>query len=268
VIYELVSRRLRGLFPRMFLTMALVLTFDSVLFVSAFFVWNESFRTVLGSAIVGKVFFSGVFCAGMAAYLQVFERRGLAAVSGAGVRDLFAVLTYRQRYEQLAAAAARDGLTGVFNRAHFDDAIQHEWLRSMRARTPLSLILADVDAFKAYNDRYGHPAGDACLRAVAQALSTPLRPLDLTARYGGEEFVVLLPATDARGAHAVASALCEAVEALGIRHEGHDPGQVTVSLGVATLDPDRPVEVAELIGLADRALYRAKANGRNRVEVA
>lgn len=268
VIYELVARRVGGLFRPMFVTMGLVSIFDTLLFVTTFFLWDPNYGTVLFSAVAAKVFFSAVFCAGMAAYLRAFEREGLSTGIGPAARDLFAVLTYRQRYERLAAEAARDGLTGVFNRAHFETVLPEEWLRSVRARSPLSIVLADVDAFKAFNDRYGHPAGDQCLRAVAQALSGNLRPLDMTARYGGEEFVVLLPATDAAGARAVADALCDAVAMLGLAHEGHPDGRVTVSLGVATLDPDRPADASALVAAADAALYRAKANGRNRVEVA
>jgi diguanylate cyclase (GGDEF)-like protein len=268
VIYELVVRRVGGLFRAMYLTMALVLIFDSLLFVSTFFLWDPNYGTVLLSAIAGKVCFSAMFCAGMAAYLRTFEREGLSTGVGPAAWDLFAVLTYRQRYERLAAEAARDGLTGVFNRAHFETVLREEWARSVDGRTPLSLILADVDAFKAFNDRYGHPAGDQCLRAVAQALSANLRPLDMTARYGGEEFVVLLPNTDATGARAVADALCEAVAALGLVHEVHPLGRVTISLGVATFDTDGPVDAPALVSAADTALYRAKAHGRNRVEVA
>jgi diguanylate cyclase (GGDEF)-like protein len=268
VVYELVVRRVGGLFRPMFLTMGMVLTFDSLLFVSAFFVRDPNFGRLLLSAIASKVWFAALFCGGMATYFRLFEREGLSTGTGPDARDLFAVLTYRQRYERLAAESARDGLTGVFNRAHFETVLREEWLRSVRARTPLSLILVDVDVFKGFNDRYGHPAGDECLRAVARSLSTSLRPLDMTARYGGEEFVVLLPATDHRGAAAVADALREAVAMLGIVHDGHPEGRVTISVGVATLDPDMAVPAPALVAAADTALYRAKANGRNRVEVA
>jgi diguanylate cyclase (GGDEF)-like protein len=268
VIYELVARRIGGLFRAMFVTMAIVSTFDTLLFVSTFFIRDPNYGTVLFSAIASKVFFSAAFCAGMATYLKAFEREGLSTGVGPAALDLFAVLTYRQRYERLAAEAARDGLTGVFNRAHFETVLREEWLRSIQGRTPLSLVMADVDAFKAFNDRYGHPAGDECLRAVARALSGNLRPLDMTARYGGEEFVVLLPATSATGARAVADALCAAVAMLGVVHDAHPEGRVTISVGVATLDPDEASEAPALVAAADAALYRAKANGRNRVEVA
>lgn len=134
---------------------------------------------------------------------------------------------------------------------------------------PLSLILVDADYFKALNDRYGHPEGDRCLKALASALRDHLkRPSDIVARYGGEEFAVLLPGTDAAGAQVIAEKLRAAVAGLGIPHEGHPLGHITVSLGVATLIPVPSLQTIDLIARADAALYRAKAGGRNRVEAA
>jgi diguanylate cyclase (GGDEF)-like protein/PAS domain S-box-containing protein len=187
-----------------------------------------------------------------------------------GVVASFKDITDRKRAEEaLARLATRDGLTGLFNRRRFDDALQQEWLRARRDRTPLSVVMSDVDHFKLFNDTYGHQAGDACLRQVAEALQSRVRrPADLAARYGGEEFVVLLPSTPREGALVVAEALRAAVVALGIPLARSTAGPVvTVSLGCATQAPGTDEPPAALLERADRALYEAKHAGRNRVEV-
>jgi diguanylate cyclase (GGDEF)-like protein/PAS domain S-box-containing protein len=167
----------------------------------------------------------------------------------------------------LQALAQQDGLTGLANRRRFDEVLVEEFSRARRQREPLSVLLLDADHFKAYNDHYGHLAGDECLRRISAAIESVLRrPGDHAARYGGEEFVVLLPLTDESGALIVAEQIRAAVSALAIQHLGSAPQIVTVSIGVSSLIPfggaDHP---DRLIAAADRALYRAKAEGRNRV---
>jgi diguanylate cyclase (GGDEF)-like protein/PAS domain S-box-containing protein len=167
----------------------------------------------------------------------------------------------------LQTLAQQDGLTGLANRRRFDELLEEEFRRARRQALPLSALLLDADRFKAYNDRYGHLAGDECLRQISSAIESVLRrPGDHAARYGGEEFVVLLPATGESGARLVAEQIRASVSALGIEHMGGVAGIVTVSIGTSTLVPssaaDRP---DQLIAAADRALYRAKAAGRNRV---
>jgi diguanylate cyclase (GGDEF)-like protein len=168
----------------------------------------------------------------------------------------------------LEKLALQDGLTGLANRRQFDVSLGNEFSRATRHGAPLALAMIDVDHFKAYNDRYGHGAGDACLRALAQAIlrETPGRAGDLAARYGGEEMAVLLPNTDSAGAHAVAERMRAAIAALALPHAGSPLGIVTISAGVAALVPRRGVDApAALLELADRALYAAKEGGRNRV---
>jgi two-component system chemotaxis family response regulator WspR len=179
----------------------------------------------------------------------------------------------RESQRQLAAAnielqklAALDGLTGIANRRRFDEAMQYEWQRGCRENRPLSLIMCDVDCFKAYNDAYGHPAGDLCLKKTAAVLTEHLkRPADLVARYGGEEFAIVLPETDAEGALQVAAACRAHLETLGMEHSGAAGGIVTMSLGVATMGPTPERGFDELVARADKALYAAKQGGRNRV---
>jgi diguanylate cyclase (GGDEF)-like protein/PAS domain S-box-containing protein len=168
---------------------------------------------------------------------------------------------------RLLALAGQDGLTGLANRRTFDDALGVEHRRALRDRTSLALIMIDVDRFKAFNDGYGHPAGDEALRRVSQAIADTLRrPGDVAARYGGEEFAVLLPNCDEGGAAIIADRVRRAVVALAIEHDGAAARVVTISAGVASVTPglfDGSLEA--LVSDADRALYRAKANGRNAI---
>jgi diguanylate cyclase (GGDEF)-like protein len=158
-----------------------------------------------------------------------------------------------------------DPLTGIANRRAFDKTLAAELLRAGRSASPLSLLLLDVDNFKLYNDRYGHVAGDECLKAVASTVAGALnRPDDLVARYGGEEFAVILPNTDEAGALAIAQDVCSAIYALQIPHEDSSHGVVSISIGVAT-DRDFPSFASALIEKADAGLYLAKATGRNKI---
>ena len=180
----------------------------------------------------------------------------------------------KQMQDQLAAAnqrltllAAEDGLTGLANRRHFDESLDTEFRRAMRDGTSLSLIMIDIDHFKGFNDHYGHPAGDDCLRSVGLAIKHALRrPGDLAARYGGEEFVVLLPNTPEIGAAALAEHMRQAVRELRIAYDTCQAKIVTISLGVATFAPERHTHrPGALVEAADRMLYTAKAGGRNMV---
>ncbi len=162
-----------------------------------------------------------------------------------------------------------DGLTGISNRRRFDEVLAHEWKQAMRSKQPLSMVMIDIDHFKAFNDHYGHLTGDDCLRKVALAMSSILkRPTDFLARYGGEEFAAILPMTASDGADAIAEAMRTGVVNLAIPHDHSSAASlVTVSMGIATLVPRRGMMAAMLISAADQALYEAKAGGRNRIVV-
>ena len=171
--------------------------------------------------------------------------------------------------EKLAALSRSDGLTGLANRRHLDEVLETEWRRAGRLGKPLCMILIDVDHFKRYNDHYGHLAGDDCLRRVASVLTANVqRAGELAARYGGEEFAVVLHDTELRQAAELAETIRRAVCDLALPHAGADLGVVTISLGLAVVQPDAADAVCALIDLADQALYRAKAAGRNRVVLA
>ena len=171
----------------------------------------------------------------------------------------------------LARQAMSDGLTGLANRRQFDVTLANEFSRATRHADTLAFIMIDVDYFKQYNDLYGHSAGDEVLRAVSKLIRalTPKRPGDLTARYGGEEVGILLPNTDLAGAQAVAERIRAAVQNLEMPHNGSAFGVVTLSAGVATISPRRGEHLASmLVEAADKALYVAKSEGRNRVSLA
>jgi len=161
--------------------------------------------------------------------------------------------------------ALRDGLTELANRRCFNETIEREFKRAARNGRPLSLIMVDIDLFKSFNDRYGHPAGDACLRTISAAAHDALRrPSDLAARYGGEEIAIVLPETDVAGAVQIMTDMLAAVRSRAIPHEGSGYGIVTVSAGIASCNPALgDADCAALIEMADAALYAAKALGRN-----
>ena len=217
-----------------------------------------------------------------------FEERGLEA----GAVDFIAKpfhppiirarvrthLTIKQQADELRRLANVDGMTQIANRRAFDAALAQEWRRSLRTGQPLSLALIDVDHFKKYNDRYGHIAGDGCLRSVAGAIrDVAKRSVDLVARYGGEEFAIILPGAGPEPAGAIGQRALASVAGLKLPHEASAVAPfVTISLGMATIDFDQIVpghmegaaasgHLKRLIAVADGALYQAKSAGRNRM---
>lgn len=171
--------------------------------------------------------------------------------------------------QELTRLSNMDNLTGLKNRGYFDDIIEQEWRSAVREKKPVSLIFIDIDYFKKYNDNYGHQSGDKCIKLIADIIRQySRRPLDLCARYGGEEFVILLPHLTLKEAVEHAERIKKSISNLNIKHSFSDvSSSVTVSLGVAGIVPVKNTSPDLLIKAADRALYKAKANGRNKVEI-
>jgi diguanylate cyclase (GGDEF)-like protein len=182
------------------------------------------------------------------------------------MRESLLVLTRKldAANQELKRLSALDGLTGIANRRHFDAVLAREWRRAMRKGDEVAVLMCDIDFFKRYNDSYGHQSGDECLRLVAQALSQTMdRGGDLLARYGGEEFVAVLPGTTLKGASLVAEEMRQAVSRLQIEHPGTPFSQITASFGVASAVAMPETDPNDIVGAADRALYKAKHAGRN-----
>ncbi len=212
------------------------------------------------------IMFSGfIFTILIAAYIQ------MAAVRSSKLEELVKARTRKlhETNNKLANLSMTDGLTDIANRRNFDSHLDVEWKRGIREQQPLTLILIDIDCFKAYNDHYGHLQGDQCLRQVAKVLRNQTsRPRDLAARYGGEEFALILPHTDC-AAKSLGEQCRAAVEALALPHTASTASDImTLSVGIASLVPQRGSQPVDLIALADRALYQAKKTGRNQVVLA
>ncbi len=180
----------------------------------------------------------------------------------ARIRNL---IRLKQMTDMLESLAWIDGLTGIANRRRFEQVLEKEWKRAQRHLHFLTVVMIDVDYFKAYNDHFGHGSGDECLKRVAFLLRSNVnRAGDLVARYGGEEFVVLMPETDLEGARQIAEQLCRIIEHDQIRHACDSVSNwVTISAGYASLVPSLQQESSHLVDIADRMLYRAKTSGRN-----
>jgi diguanylate cyclase (GGDEF)-like protein len=247
-------------FPRLLLAM-----------VAVYFVLGLAFRPAIAvnalaiAAYVAIATGQGMPAIDLAHFLLTLVIANVICIAGAWTLEHARRLAWLEG-QRLAETALQDGLTGIHNRRRFDEHLQRAWAQSIRERKPIALLFADIDHFKAYNDRYGHQAGDEALKAVAGALARfARRPLDLAARYGGEEFAVILFDTKREQAERIGEEALEAVRKLGIVHQDSAAAPVlTVSLGIACVLPVARRSWAGLIQLADQALYAAKDGGRNR----
>lgn len=217
-----------------------------------------NYTLIAGVGATVALLFLGVF-----SLLLYRERRSLAIKLVERTKEL---AESEERYKNLSI---HDSLTGLYNRRRFDKVLVEEWNRAMRHKHPLSVIMLDLDSFKAYNDTYGHIMGDDCLILVAKALEKALkRSTDFIARYGGEEFCIILPETGAEEAVKTANLIKEVINDLHIDHKASSVCNfVTISAGVATAYPEKHSSPKSILELADQALYKAKENGRNQVEL-
>jgi diguanylate cyclase (GGDEF)-like protein len=267
LVYEFLARLIRSLVVvRVALAMLLVLAFDTAFFVTGSFVESPAYASILLSGLIGKSVTGVIYAVLLTVYLLRFDVPGQRVLgTRRALGDLFEVLTYRQRYELLRAQMTRDGRTGVYNRAFFDESLETLLARSHRSGSPVVLMMIDVDHFKQINDRYGHRIGDEVLRTIAQTIAATCRASDLVCRYGGEEFTVLLPDTELESGVHLAERIGAEVPAAMVRlARRRIVGPVTVTIGVAAY-PGEASTLEDLILLADRRLYEGKSQGRNRV---
>jgi diguanylate cyclase (GGDEF)-like protein len=238
--------------------------------VAVYFVLGLTFRSAIAVNAVGLAAFTllaaskGMPPVEMTHHLLTLGIANVICIAGAYNLE-HARRTAWLEGQRLAETALQDGLTGIHNRRRFDDHLQRAWAQSVRERRPIALLLADIDHFKAFNDRYGHQAGDEAMKAVASTLSrSARRPLDLAARYGGEEFAVILFDTTREHAARIAEETLAAVRQLAIGHEDSAARVLTISIGVAAVTPQARRSWSGLVQLADQALYAAKDGGRDR----
>jgi len=263
--YEALARHVRPLFLRLYAPLALVLMFDTLLFVTGGFAENPAYLQILASGILGKTFAALIYAAALTLYLP--RARSIELDGRIGLSDLFQVLTYRQRYEALRAQAARDPLTGVHNRGFFDEVLLVQLAAARRGGIPVAVLIIDVDNFKKVNDTHGHFEGDRALRTIAQALAGAARASDIVCRYGGDEFCLILPGTPLEAAAQLAARIREEIPAAGVRAGVCGGARITVTIGLAACPADG-AESDALLRAADRRLYRGKEAGRDRVVAA
>jgi diguanylate cyclase (GGDEF)-like protein len=263
LVYEAVSRVLRPLALRIYVSLAAVLVIDTVVFVTGGFAEHPAYAGILLSGVLGKVAAALVY----AVLLTLYLARAGTGEARPALGDLFQVLTYRQRYEALRAQAARDPLTEVHNRGFFDEMLAAQVAGARRAGTPVTVMMVDVDHFKRVNDTYGHAEGDRALRVIAQALAGAARASDTVCRYGGEEFCLILPGTPLDAAAPLAARILKEVPE-ACAHAGVGGGsRITVTIGLAAC-PGDGADSDTLLRVADRRLYLGKDAGRDRVVAA
>jgi diguanylate cyclase (GGDEF)-like protein len=261
LLYEALGRWMgRSPAPRLWVASVLALTFDQVGFYAALRILYDAPASVFWATLVGKCFFATVYALLAAVYFRCFASG--VATEKRFPSDVFADLTYRERYDALLARSGVDTLTGVMNRGRLEEVGPALIQRHLHMSADLSLLIADVDHFKLINDRLGHLEGDSVLKAIAQALKSGLRnDVDQLFRFGGEEFLILMPGIGEDAALNAAERLRQRVEAQVTA--GGAP--VSISIGVASV-PAGGDSLHALIDTADQGLYRAKANGRNQVD--
>jgi diguanylate cyclase (GGDEF)-like protein len=265
VSYETISILIKkSLFLRILISMVFVLSLDTVLFVSGSFFRNPDYLSILRSGILGKAAMALVYSSLLTLYLRLFERRRPSfSEANPKIRDVFDLLTFRQKYRLLEEQIKRDPLTQAFNRGFFNTILPRELSLTRRLDVSLSLIMVDIDHFKRVNDRYGHRTGDIVLQELSKFLSQSIRQSDFLCRYGGEEFALVLPNTDESAALVLArkvhKSLSECPPAAQILAK---EDRVTITMGIATA-PFEAQSIEELISLADKRLYVGKNSGRN-----
>ncbi len=263
VVYEFMARLLkRALFLRIFLTLALVLAVDTLAFQTIAFYREPFYSEAVLAGFVGKTGAAVIYAFLLSQFLQVFEHRNDALGGSATdhLRDIFAIMTYRQRYDLLRERLARDPMTGLYNRGFFDQNLQRELDRAARIGRQTSLLMVDIDHFKSVNDELGHQVGDQMICLLADTIVDTFRHSDLPCRYGGEEFAIIMPDATIEIAHRQAKRL---QELLAVASK-NAPRPVTLTIGIASF-PEDSENAEDLMSIADKRLYAGKHAGRDRI---
>lgn len=266
VIYEFFFHLFRhSLFIRIALAMMCIVCIDTIVFVSVNFYTQENFTEILVSGLIGKNIAALFYSTAMFVYLKVFPSNEQVIGDHSRVRDVFHILTYRQRYELLKDELARDSMTGLFNRGFLDRTLPSELERAANLQHGLNLMLVDLDHFKSINDEFGHQVGDQVIMLLADSMKRLFRMADIPCRYGGEEFAIILPDSSARSAFISAHRLRRRMREMCEDADLPIPVQrITFTAGIASYPEDADTADA-LLKIADTRLYEGKNNGRDQV---
>jgi diguanylate cyclase (GGDEF)-like protein len=266
LLYEFFSRYTRGVFTPFYLSLFSIVAVDNLLFTAAVHSANPNLMRLLLSGFMGKASTALFYSFVSFLYLKYVETRSVAVGTG-DVSDVFQLLTYRQKYEQVRDRMVRDALTGLFNRGYFDEVLPEALAVAKRTGEPVSLLIMDVDKFKEINDGLSHMEGDRVLQLIARTLAQHSRSTDSPCRYGGDEFIVVLPGASLAAAAEFADRIRFALAAECRAASPPFPwGYIGTTIGIATYPTDEDVSSAEdLIRVADRRLYEGKQSGRDRV---
>jgi diguanylate cyclase (GGDEF)-like protein len=262
--YEYISRLTPVFFLRIFLALMLIVAFDNFLFTAFLSFGKAAFWDAMAAGLISKAGATLFYSTSLWAYLRFIEPQEITSAEG-DVKDVFQLLTYRQKYELARSRMIHDPLTGLYNRLHCEDVVPQALAHAHRYREPFSLMIVDADHFKTINDRFSHLEGDRVLKIIGTTLNAEVRAADIACRYGGDEFVIVLPRTDAAAARAVAERFQARLrETCAFADPAYPWGTLTTTIGIASFPADGDLAtIEELVRVADSRLYEGKRAGRN-----
>jgi diguanylate cyclase (GGDEF)-like protein len=264
LVYEYVSRFTRFVFLRILTALLVIVAFDNFFFTGFLTLGRGDFLDTLVPGLVSKAGATLFYAAALWGYLRFIEPREVTTSEG-DVRDVFQMLTYRQKYEQARERMVHDTLTGLYNRLHFDEVVPQSLAHAERYDEPISLLIVDGDGFKQINDRFSHVEGDRVLKLMGDIIRGEVRAADIACRYGGDEFIIVLPRTEADAARALGERIqIRLREHCAFASPPYPWGTLTVTIGIGSSPRDgRFASIEDFVRVADRRLYEGKRAGRN-----